>query len=121
MERINKPIAVQRSACKPVPQDRKPQALPRFDSILPFQRIKCTKCGKIGHTQERCYSGQQNFSNRQFGKIPPSWMRVQIAGEMKEATLDNENYEKLILPPEYCRARISGTTRSGRTQEQKLI
>ena len=58
MERINKPIAVQRSICKPVmTQDRKPHALSRFDNTPPFQRIKFTKYGKIGHMQERSYSG----------------------------------------------------------------
>ena len=79
MERINKPIAVQCSVRRPVmTQDRKPQALPKLDKMSSYQRtnLKYTKCGKIGHTQKRCYFSQQNFPNRQFRKIPPSQMRV---------------------------------------------
>mgnify|MGYP004572706699 CR=1 FL=1 len=54
MERINKLIAFQRSIRKPVViQDRKPQVLLGLDNTALFQRmnLKCTKCGKIGHTR----------------------------------------------------------------------
>lgn len=72
----------------------------------------------------------QNFPNRQkqFRQIP-SQTRIHISEEMKEKeiTPDDQDYQELILPPEYCNMSEQGCQKQLEaediysTQEQESI
>ena len=53
--------------------------------------LKCTKCGKIGHTQDRCYP--RNFQLTSQRNLPPPYRVNQTIPEEGEDYTDNQEYE----------------------------
>ena len=78
--------------------DSKPQQ--HLSTQPPSERMKltCSKCGKMGHTSDRCYA--RNFQQANQGKLPPRVHNIEGTTYEEEMSQDETEYPEYTSPQE---------------------
>nr|XP_034195013.1 uncharacterized protein LOC117611186 [Osmia lignaria] len=92
-----------------IPPPKQQGQRPNTSSDRPNHSIplKCTKCGRLGHTSDKCYA--RNFQVANQGKIPPprvnnlNFQEDKVTETTSESTAPPENYYKFAAEFQECR------------------
>ncbi|CAK9813123.1 hypothetical protein ANTPLA_LOCUS7682 [Anthophora plagiata] len=83
-------------------------------SLAQRMNLKCNKCGRIGHTQERCFA--RNFPVTQPGKLPPKINHIKEDEESTPEDMTKNQYE-YTTPEDSCNTSSAAYTACHNTED----